>query len=68
MKAMYDYQLLAQTITLLFAIFFTIILIGKYMEFFVRGMKGLNATISLFLYWCVAISWAVFFWLIKAQF
>lgn len=68
MKAMYDYQLLIQAITLGFAIFWTLTFIGKSLTFYIKGMRGEATKIFNKFPFMVAISWAIYFWLMKAQF
>jgi hypothetical protein len=68
MKAIYDIQLLSQAVVLGFAITWTLGYVNRALTFYVRAAKGLDARINKTQIYIPAILWAIFFWLMKAQF
>jgi hypothetical protein len=68
MNALYDYRLLAQAILLGNAIFWTLAYINRVMVFMAKAIRNEGARITLSSMMYTTISWAIFFWLMKAQF
>jgi hypothetical protein len=68
MKAIYDFQLLSQAVVLGLAITWTLAYVNHVIRFYVRAMNKQEATIPPFQVELPAILWAIFFWLMRAQF
>jgi hypothetical protein len=68
MKAIYDFQLLSQAVVLGFAITWTLAYVSRLVGFYVLGMNKQEAMVPSSQLYIPAIFWAIFFWLMRAQF
>ena len=68
MKAIYDFQLLSQAVVLGFAILWTLAYVSRLVKFYVLAMNKQLAMMPKTQLYIPAILWAIFFWLMRAQF
>lgn len=68
MTPSHDFQLFFQTVTLFMAIYFTFTYISVALAFVVKGINKISAGINAGQALAPAFFWALFFWLMKAQF